>query len=204
MELIKRTGSKLCKGGRSYAYYGLFKCPYCKKEVERQFWKGNHSESCGCVHQELIDRKRIKHGQASAKKGITRLYKVWSGMKTRCNCSKRRDYKWYGGKGIEVCDEWQIFDNFRIWAESNGYSDNLTIDRIDSDKGYCPENCRWIPFVENIRNKKEIKLTMEKANEIRRKYKTGRYTLNELGKEYKISSSVVSGIINNKIWRIYS
>lgn len=83
----------------------------------------------------------------------TRIYTVWKGMRRRCKNPSCCGYKWYGGKGIKVCDEWDKpyggFENFYKWAIENGYSDDLTIDRIDSDKDYCPENCRWITAHEN-------------------------------------------------------
>ncbi|MBU5626521.1 hypothetical protein KQI82_12475 [Oscillibacter sp. MSJ-2] len=82
----------------------------------------------------------------------TRLYVVWKNMKARCYNRNRPDYKYYGAKGITVCDEWQTYGNFEIWAKQNGYDDNLTIDRIDVLRGYEPSNCRWIPFSEQREN----------------------------------------------------
>lgn len=85
----------------------------------------------------------------------TRIYSIWKGMRRRCNNPHAPKYEFYGGKGIKVCDEWNRpyggFENFYKWAIENGYDDTLTIDRIDSSKNYCPENCQRIPFVENIR-----------------------------------------------------
>lgn len=84
----------------------------------------------------------------------TRLYNILQGMKTRCNNPNDQHYQNYGGKGIKVCEEWSGKDgaqNFTDWALANGYAENLTIDRKDSNGDYCPENCQWITRGENAR-----------------------------------------------------
>lgn len=79
-----------------------------------------------------------------------RLYSIFYGMKVRCYNPDNKSYRWYGAKGIKICDEWMTYPpSFEQWAIESGYNDSLTIDRIDPNKDYCPENCRWITLSEN-------------------------------------------------------
>jgi hypothetical protein len=93
------------------------------------------STSCGCWRRE----KLTKHGG----KG-TRLYNIWKGMRQRCRNQNNPKYSRYGERGIDICKEWDDFGVFREWALSNGYKDSLTIDKINNDHGYSPNNCQWL------------------------------------------------------------
>lgn len=102
--------------------------------------------SCGCQNP----RTKL-HAIVQGRK---RMYSIYSSMISRCHSPKSVSYRYYGGKGISVCDEWrESFESFAVWAESNGYNDSLSIDRIDNSKGYSPSNCRWIPLSEQSDNK---------------------------------------------------
>lgn len=110
------------------------------------------TKSCGCLHKENTARASIKHGMYKS-----RLNKEYRGIKQRCYNSNNTRYKYYGERGISVCDEWlgeNGFINFMNWSLKNGYSDELTIDRIDVNKNYEPSNCRWISMKKQARNRR--------------------------------------------------
>lgn len=134
----------------------------CGKKVDVCFsyLKTGHTKSCGCMAKELLIKRNVTHGDSR-----TRLYVIWSSMKQRCNYPKSHNYYLYGGRGISVCKEWMEYKSFKDWAESSGYNKNMTIDRIDSDKNYCPDNCQWLTKTQNSiraneskRKKREINL----------------------------------------------
>ena len=130
-----------------------------EKLIPKSCLKSGGSRSCGCLRKELTRARQInnphkKHGDAvvfGPDRKRLKLYITWTGIKYRCQNPNTANYKWYGGKGVALCDSWHDYRNFREWALSHGYREGLTIDRIDSDGNYAPENCRFITQSENTR-----------------------------------------------------
>lgn len=116
--------------------------------------KSGHTKSCGCWKLQRISETHKTHGGTK-----TRLYNTWQKMRERCNKPTDKNFNRYGGRGIKVCEEWeQSFERFQEWAQTNGYADDLTIDRIDNDKGYNPENCRWATEKQQSNNRRSNRL----------------------------------------------
>jgi hypothetical protein len=109
--------------------------------------KNGHTVSCGCQSLENRTKARTTHHLTG-----TRIYRIWRGMKTRCENKNDYHYEWYGARGIKVCEEWQTFEPFYDWAMANGYKENLALDRIDNDGDYEPSNCRWATQKEQSNN----------------------------------------------------
>jgi hypothetical protein len=120
--------------------------------------KNGVTTSCGCVQKESMTR--VGMGNSGKYAGLIkypkRLYEIWDGMKKRCYDKNRKSYRWYGKRGIKICQDW--LDNyllFKEWAVMNGYERKLTIDRVDNDGNYHPDNCRFITRSENSRRKRK-------------------------------------------------
>ena len=93
-----------------------------------------------------------RHGHSSGGK-LTRIYRIWQAMRYRCSGKPFKGSRWYAERGIAVCDEWRSFESFRTWAMSHGYTDELTIDRIDTFGNYEPSNCRWVTMQVQAENR---------------------------------------------------
>lgn len=153
-------------------------CGQIKSVFAGSLMKGT-SKSCGCLKKEL----KTIHGYCKSK-----LYKKWESMKQRVNNPNNIRYKNYGSRGIRIYNEWQEFIPFRDWALESGYTDNLTLDRIDVNGNYCPTNCRWITNKEQQNNK---------TNNINIVYNNKTQTLKQWSEELGMRYSML-------LWRIHN
>lgn len=182
----------------------------CKCECGNETWvfasnlKRGTTQSCGCLISES-NKSRI----SKIKQEYPRLYRIWRGMKSRCDNPKFKYFKNYGGRGITYCPEWKDFKPFLEWALANGYEDTLTLERTDNDKGYDPDNCKWASYAEQSRNKRNsrkflINGEMKCVSELEREhgFKTG-FLYNRLYKGMPIEEAINTPIKKSAIPTIY-
>ena len=153
MELIEDLGLQYpTEKSKLKKRYGMYMCPQCDRVVRVLSYDVETKRTVRC-----ITCGNTTHGETK-----TRLFKIWAGMKARCNNSKDTGYYMYGAVGIKVCKKWNkktSYSAFKRWAMLNGYADDLSIDRIDGKKNYKPSNCRWATPRTQSRNQKKIRVT---------------------------------------------
>lgn len=143
----------------------LYVISYAYTKRNRAFWLCK----CSCGNEVIYESYPLRNGQRKTcgcekYKGLPKgyshepLYALWWNMKRRCNDDSADSFKNYGARGIKVCSEWNDYSEFYKWAKSNGYEPGLTIDRIDSNKDYCPDNCRWVDWKTQERNRRNNRL----------------------------------------------
>lgn len=162
LTVICRGPDRINKSGKSVRWKCICECGV-ETLVDGRHLKNGHTKSCGCEKQ--ISAQKMGKQQATHNRYPTRLYHIWNGLKMRCQNKNNDRFSAYGGRGITVCAEWAgSFETFRDWALANGYRDDLSIDRINVNGDYCPENCRWVSMktqCENRSNNNLLKLDGE-------------------------------------------
>lgn len=184
IKVVRYSHKEPHKNDKRYYHYWVCRC-HCGKEFlcTSNVIRNERYMSCGCQRNENISNSRKVHGMSN-----TRLFRIWSGMNNRC-----ASYGPYYRLGRRVCDEWSRtnekgFENFRDWSLANGYSEDLSIDRINNDGNYEPSNCRWATRFEQAENK---------STNVRYKYNDEYKTLSEYSREYNVSRDVLKNRINS-------
>ena len=189
--IVKDLGRTLNKDRR----IALVECKVCFRIYEAEPYQLKNRESCNC---RVAGTKVSKYVH-----DYPDLLHTLRRMKSRCNNKKNSDYYNYGGRGIMVCDEWiNNQDAFVEWSLKNGWEKGLSIDRINNNYGYNPENCKWSTIIEQARNKRNNKFNLEKAENVRLKYKEG-ISVKELSIIYDTCPTNVRHIIHNRTWKNY-
>lgn len=170
--------------------YAMWRCVCdCGNQivVRTSSLKNGHTQSCGCYHKDIASGSNTKHGLYKH-----RLYRIYQHMISRCTNCKENGYKNYGGRGIKVCDEWlKDFQSFAKWSMLNGYSDGLTLDRIDVNSDYSPLNCRWCTPKVQANNTRKNRIL---------EYRGERHTMSEWSDILQMPYN----LINSRIFRGWS
>ena len=133
---------------RGKNWYWKIRCDCgCEKEMKPHDLITGRAVSCGC-YRKSGNQVLVRHNESH-----TPLHNIWCGMNKRCNPNKK-SCKNYGDRGIKVCEEWSEYEAFANWARENGYREGLSIERIDVNGDYCPDNCTWIPMEKQARNRR--------------------------------------------------
>ena len=190
MKRIDLTGEKFClltvdsyaKTENGYAYWNCT-CDCGNKTIVRgSNLKSGEVKSCGCLTHRFSANRT--HGESKSK-----LYRHWISMIYRCSKPNNHAYKWYGGRGISVCDEWKTYEGFKQWVQKTRPDESYTCERIDVNGDYCPQNCTWIPLNKQQNNRTTC-IVIE--------YNGKRKNLTEWCKEYGIDYYLV----HNRIYKL--
>lgn len=186
----------LREAGRKKPGFYLWECEcscanHTRVIVDGASLKSGNTKSCGCIHREQLSERNKNN--ATHQVSNKNIFRVWEGMKDRCYNPNNKKYVDYGGRGIKICDEWLVYQNFESWAVETGYEKGLTIERIDFNKDYCPENCKWATWKEQQNNKRNNKYL---------EYKGRKQTLAQWCEELGLNYSRTKARINACGWSV--
>jgi len=194
VDLIRQTFGKLTvvsRNGSSRHKKALWLCQ-CECGRTATIGSGNlrsgRSQSCGVCPYET-------HGLTHH-----RLYSIYKGIKSRCNRIGQKGFKNYGGRGITLEDGFSTFEKFYAWAIANGYQSNLTIERINNEGNYSPDNCTWKTRLEQSHNRRTTKLTPDLVLSIRKHIENGKLQQKQIALLFNISHQTVSNIKTKRVW----
>lgn len=194
LTVLEKTGNRKCG-------CIIWKCKCdCENFVEvigSSLTRGN-TKSCGCLVSEKLSERNYKHGYSERGK-VSSTYDVWSSMRKRCLNPNHPAFHNYGGRGITICERWiESFESFL--EDKDERPDGMSLDRIDNDGNYTPENTRWTSFLKQSRNRRTNKLDKDKIIEIKKLIKQKELSQKEIGNIYNVSQSTISSIKNDKTW----
>lgn len=185
LTVIERAGST--KAGRAI-WKCKCSCGNYTNSVSSDLRNGD-VKSCGCYRHDID----ILRSAASNKN--TRLYRIWIAMKKRCYNKNDSKYKYYGEAGIDVCEDWRTsYKSFKEWSTSNGYAEDLTIDRIDVSRGYYPDNCRWVSMKVQSNNRSNNRIIT---------YNGTNYTLAQLAEKFNLPYNKLYHRVITKSYDVY-
>ena len=190
------------KNTRSAYWYSVCSCGNAKVARETDIHRSD-CRSCGCLHStpavSNLYKARVVSNKIKYPKEDRDLYIRWISIKSRTLWipEHAKSYKYYRGKGIKICDSWTDFFVFKEWAVKNGFKKELTIDRIDSNIDYSPENCRWVTPAVNIQNRGATKLTPSNVLDIRNSI----LSKEELSEKYSVKVNCISTVQRRKTWK---
>jgi hypothetical protein len=183
---------------KSREYYWWCKCSCgTAREVRGSLLRNGDSKSCGCYRASATEVRFLKHGHSAGGK-VSLTYTSWGHLVSRCTNKNNAEYGNYGGRGIKVCDRWRVFENF---LEDMGErpTSSYTIDRIDNNKGYGPENCRWANKKQQTRNRNNT-LSVETVRTIKRLF-SGGLTKKDIALEVGVPYNRVVDITLGRSWK---
>lgn len=174
---------------RSRDYINEYQCPDCENLMMSTKYHADKGKT----------RCKSCHPRECHKTSHDPRFMVWNGMKQRCKNPRSRSYPEYGGRGIRICPEWELFSGFMKWDRFDEYRKGLQIDRIDNDGDYSPDNCRWVTPSENARNTRSVKLTTDDVRVIRMLSWSG-LSNSQVAEIFSVTASCISHIMTFRNW----